>query len=90
VTNTIFGRCELAVADVYLRNGSGSNIGAQDLQYLSVFMFDIDFFLNNVINIKIFFFFFVIYFHAHTGKWQNNQQFDGGHSAVEVDVLKVR
>jgi hypothetical protein len=50
VTNTIFGRCELAVADdVYLRNGSGTNIGAQDLQYLSVFMFDIYFFLNNVI-----------------------------------------
>ena len=50
MTNTIFGRCELAVADdVYLRNGSGTNIGAQDLQYLSVFMFDIYFFLNNVI-----------------------------------------
>ena len=23
-----------------------------------------------------------------TGKWQNNQQFDGGHSAVEVEVEK--
>jgi hypothetical protein len=23
---------------------------------------------------------------AHTGKWQNNQQFDGGHSADEVEV----
>jgi hypothetical protein len=23
---------------------------------------------------------------AYTGKWQNNQQFDGGHSAVEVEV----
>ena len=29
--------------------------------------------------------FCVIYFYAHTGKWQNNQQFDGGHSAVEVE-----
>jgi hypothetical protein len=29
-TNTIFGRWELAVADdVYIRNGSGTNIGAQ-------------------------------------------------------------
>jgi hypothetical protein len=30
--------------------------------------------------------FCVIYFYAHTGKWQNNQQFDGGHSADEVEV----
>ena len=30
VTNKIFGRWELAVADdVYIRNGSGTNIGAQ-------------------------------------------------------------
>jgi len=30
VTNTIFGRWELVVADdVYIRNGSGTNIGAQ-------------------------------------------------------------
>ena len=30
--------------------------------------------------------FCVIYFYPHTGKWQNNQQFDGGHSAVELEV----
>ena len=30
VTNTIFGRWKLAVADdIYIRNGSGTNIGAQ-------------------------------------------------------------
>ena len=30
VTNTIFGRWELAAADdVYIRNGSGTNIGGQ-------------------------------------------------------------
>jgi hypothetical protein len=29
VTNKIFGMWELAVADVYIRNGSGTNVGAQ-------------------------------------------------------------
>jgi hypothetical protein len=31
----------------------------------------------------------LVYFYVHTGKWQNNQQFDGGHSAVEVEEVLV-
>lgn len=30
-----------------------------------------------------------IYFYAHTGEWPNNQQVDGGQSAVEVEVETV-
>jgi hypothetical protein len=47
------------------------------------------FLLNRVGVIRADEFFCVIYFYAHTGKWQNNQQFDGGHSAVEVEVCLV-
>jgi hypothetical protein len=37
VTNTIFGRWELAVADnVYIRYGNGSNIGSQTFKVLTI------------------------------------------------------
>jgi hypothetical protein len=38
VTNKIFGMWELAVADVYIRNGSGTNVGAQTLVRIQFYL----------------------------------------------------